>query len=184
MQARKLIVTRLISSILALTFAVTGSAEEQSAPQEVDAQRAIIFADEFNTAELDRGKWNVVGPDFWVNREEQAYVDDPSVLAILNGVEGADGGALMLRPLYQPGTDTRADRNADFISGRINSKGKFDFTHGRAEARLKMPDAVGVWPAWWLLGNGRWPDTGEIDIMEAVNLETPCEGICLELPHR
>jgi beta-glucanase (GH16 family) len=31
-----------------------------------------------------------------------------------------------------------------------------------------MPDAVGVWPAFWMLGNGEWPGTGEIDIMENI----------------
>ncbi|KUO52159.1 MAG: hypothetical protein APF78_08235 [Sphingomonadales bacterium BRH_c3] len=150
--------------------------------QETPAQpRQLIFADEFDGEALDRGKWNVVGPQFWVNNEQQAYVDDPSVLSLVNGISGADGGVLMLRPLYRPGVDPHPDRKADFISGRVNSKGKFDFTHGRAEARIRMPDAEGVWPAWWLLGNGKWPDTGEIDIMEYVG-EKDWIGVALHGP--
>lgn len=143
--------------------------------------RELVFADEFNSGTLDRSKWNVIGPDFWVNNEQQAYIDDPAVIAMVDGISGADGGVLMLRPLFQPGVDPHPDRKADFVSGRIDSKGKFDFTHGRAEARIKMPDAVGVWPAFWLLGNGKWPDTGEIDIMEYVG-EKDWIGVALHGP--
>mgnify|MGYP006169353289 FL=1 len=25
-----------------------------------------------------------------------------------------------------------------------------------------------MWPAWWMLGNGIWPTTGEVDIMENI----------------
>jgi beta-glucanase (GH16 family) len=44
-----------------------------------------------------------------------------------------------------------------------------------------MPDAVGVWPAFWLLGNGEWPGTGEIDIMEYVG-EADWTGVALHGP--
>ena len=143
--------------------------------------REVVFADEFDAPTLDRNNWNVVGPGFWVNNEQQAYVDDPATVAIVEGVSGAEGGALMLRPLFKPGIDPHPERKADFVSGRINSKGKFDFTYGRAEARIRMPDAVGVWPAFWLLGNGEWPGTGEIDIMEYVG-EKDWTGVALHGP--
>ena len=143
--------------------------------------REVVFADEFDAPTLDRNNWNVVGPGFWVNNEQQAYVDDPATVAIVEGVSGAEGGALMLRPLFKPGIDPHPERKADFVSGRIDSKGKFDFTYGRAEARIRMPDAVGVWPAFWLLGNGEWPGTGEIDIMEYVG-EKDWTGVALHGP--
>jgi len=144
-------------------------------------ERTLVWADEFNEPALDRDKWIVIGTDFWVNNEQQAYVDSPEVLSIVEDVDGADGGALMLRPVYKPGVDPHPEREADFLSGRVESKGKADFTYGRAEARIKMPDAVGVWPAFWMLGNDQWPGTGEIDIMEYVG-EKDWIGVALHGP--
>ncbi|MEZ5680530.1 MAG: glycoside hydrolase family 16 protein [Erythrobacter sp.] len=150
-------------------------------PRAVTDGREIIFADEFDNGALDRDKWIVIGPDFWVNNEQQAYVDDPSTIAFEDEADGASGGVLVLRPVFKPGADPKKERNAPFLSGRIESRGKFDFTHGRAEARIRMPDAVGVWPAWWLLGNDEWPGTGEIDIMEYVG-EKDWTGVALHGP--
>jgi len=152
---------------LALSGCMAQEAQSDKA-EPVNTERQLLFAEEFNAPALDRTKWNVVGPEFWVNREQQAYVDDQRTIQFAENIEGADGGALVLRPVYAPGEDTLAERDAPFISGRINSRDKFDFAFGRAEARIRMPDAQGVWPAFWLLGNGQWPQTGEIDIMEYV----------------
>ncbi|WP_349512831.1 glycoside hydrolase family 16 protein [Erythrobacter sp. NFXS35] len=143
--------------------------------------RPLVFADEFDAGTLNREKWNIVGMDFWVNEEQQAYLDSPDTIRFASDVAGADGGVLVLRPVYRPGVDTREDRKADFISGRINSLGKADFTYGRIEARIKLPADEGVWPAFWMLGDGRWPDTGEIDIMEYVG-ETDWIGVALHGP--
>ena len=179
---------RTPSIALAVAAALTGTSlaahpEDAGAAlaDEIAPDRTLLFADEFNAGELDREKWRVIGPDFWVNNEQQMYVDDPAVINFIDGIEGADGGVLMLRPVFKPGIDPNRDRNAPFVSGRIESAGKFDFTHGRAEARIKMPDNVGVWPAFWLLGNDKWPGTGEIDIMEYVG-EKDWIGVALHGP--
>ncbi|WP_086607380.1 glycoside hydrolase family 16 protein [Erythrobacter donghaensis] len=162
-------------------IAGTGAAAEHPKASTGSEARALLFADEFDGPALDRSKWNVVGMDFWVNNEQQAYLDSPDTIQIARDVAGAEGGALVLRPVYRPGVDTRKDRKADFISGRVNSQGKAEFTYGRIEARIRMPDAVGVWPAFWMLGNGEWPGTGEIDIMEYVG-ELDWTGVALHGP--
>lgn len=33
----------------------------------------------------------------------------------------------------------------------------------------KVPWGCATWPAYWLLGNGQWPNSGEIDIIEGVH---------------
>lgn len=151
-----------------------------SAPR---SDRTLLFADEFDGAALDRGKWQVIGPTFWVNNEQQVYLDDPETVQLLPQGEVADaqGGVLALQPRFRKGVRTPTGRVADFVSGRIESQGRFEFTHGRAEARIRMPDAVGVWPAFWLLGNGAWPGSGEIDIMEYVG-EPDWTGVALHGP--
>ena len=161
-----------LPTLIALALsACAAAAPPASAP---GASRQLLFSDEFDGTALDRSKWQVIGMDFWVNDEQQAYVDRPDVLAVRDG-------SLVLTPRYAPGIDTHPRRKADFIAGRIESKGKFDFTYGRAEARIRMPDAVGVWPAFWLLGNGPWPTTGEIDVMEYIG-EKGWTGVAIHGP--
>jgi beta-glucanase (GH16 family) len=75
---------------------------------------------------------------------------------------------LILQPHYSPGFITKEGKKFDFISGRIDSRNKVEFMYGTASARIKLTDGTGLWPAWWMLGKGRWPDSGEIDIMEYV----------------
>lgn len=163
---------------LALAAALLPGCATPLAARDPAPLRALIWADEFDAPALDRSKWIAIGPEFWVNNEQQAYIDDPAVIGFMQDIPGAEGGVLMLRPLLQPGIDPHPQRKADFVSGRIESQGKFEFTYGRAEARIRMPDAVGVWPAFWLLGNGDWPASGEIDIMEYVG-EKDWTGVAL-----
>lgn len=121
----------------------------------------VVFFDDFSGGALDRTKWNVEVTGMHVNNELQAYVDSTSTIYLENN-------ALVLQPRYAAGFVTKDGQKFDFISGRINTKGKFDFKYGTAEARIKISDGAGLWPAWWLLGDGKWPDIGEIDIMEYV----------------
>ena len=57
-----------------------------------------------------------------------------------------------------------------YTSARILTRGLFEQTYGRFEARMQLPSGAGMWPAFWLLGANYetvgWPACGEIDIME------------------
>jgi beta-glucanase (GH16 family) len=129
-----------------------------------------VFFEDFNGPGLDRSKWNVEVTGNTVNDEQQAYVDSSSVLYIAHGKDagGAANGALVIKPIYHPGYTSKEQKKYDFISGRINSQSKMEFTYGTASARMKMSSGAGLWPAFWALGNGKWPDCGEIDMMETV----------------
>lgn len=130
----------------------------------------VIFFDDFSGAQLDRTKWNVRVTGGTVNNEQQAYVDSSHTIYIVHGEEaaGANNGALVLQPRFSPGFITKEGKKFDFISGRIDSRAKVEFKYGSASARIKLTEGAGLWPAWWALGTGRWPESGEIDIMEYV----------------
>jgi beta-glucanase (GH16 family) len=130
----------------------------------------IIFFDDFQGESLDRNNWSAEITGMHVNNELQAYVDTNLTTFLVSGAsaEGAKNGALVIRPQWMPGFKTKDGQHFDFISGRINTKDKFEFTYGKAEARIKLTEGAGLWPAWWILGNGAWPACGEIDIMEYV----------------
>lgn len=133
-----------------------------------DGGTRAVFLDEFAGPDLDRMSWNVLttGPVF--NSEHQAYVDSPETIRIVQGASEHGGNALELRASHRPGHVTDDGRRFDFISARIDTRDRFAFRYGRAAARIRLPAGPGLWPAFWLVGPGPWPDTGEIDVIESV----------------
>ena len=142
-----------------------------AAPKEMAGanEKELVFFDDFSGPSLDRTKWNVRVTGGTVNNEQQAYVDSALTISFVRGSEeGAANGALVLQPHYSPGFTTKEGKKFDFISGRIDSRNKVEFMYGRASARIKLTEGPGLWPAWWILGKGRWPESGEIDVLEYV----------------
>lgn len=73
----------------------------------------------------------------------------------------------------------KADFDGDrFTSSRLHTKGKVAIDMSKpyyVEARLKIADGQGIWPAFWMLPDNfnerQWPAGGEIDIMEYIGRE-------------
>ena len=60
-----------------------------------------------------------------------------------------------------------------YLTGGIYTKDKIAFGYGRLEIKAKLKGAKGAWPAFWMLAeNSKWPDGGEIDIMERLNFDS------------
>ncbi|ASU79683.1 hypothetical protein CDG81_16980 [Actinopolyspora erythraea] len=176
---------------LALTALLSASATSAASPANSAGTSAVTFFDDFSGDNLDRSKWKVLrtGENFGtVNNEQQAYVDSPETIYIDQNVAGASGGALALHPRYRPGFQAPDGRGYDFISGRVSTQDRFEFTYGRYEARIKLPEnagAAGLWPAWWSLGakideGEPWPTNGEVDVME--NVGEPWTSVALHGP--
>ncbi len=115
--------------------------------------------------------WNFETGDGWGDEVRQYYTNDPKNV-FLDGQGNLQIVVLDVAP--------RQDLDCYYgpclyTSARITTQGKFEFTYGRVEARLKVPNAQGLWPAFWMLGtvNGEvdWPYSGEIDILELIGSE-------------
>ncbi len=131
----------------------------------------LTWGDEFDQLDgsaPDPAKWKIeTGGNGWGNKELEYYTGRPQNLHVRNG---------NLEMIALKETYTGADGvTRNYTSARLKTLGKFDQTYGRFEARIKIPYAQGIWPAFWMLGNDiekiGWPGCGEIDIMENIGRE-------------
>ena len=125
----------------------------------------LVWADYFNDGRLDTSAWNIeVNGNGGGNNELQYYAAENVTV----GDDGFGNGCLILTAKKEE------SHGKHFTSGRLNTKGKKYFTHGKIESSIKLPKtANGLWPAFWMLGNdidtNPWPKCGEIDILEMGN---------------
>jgi beta-glucanase (GH16 family) len=103
-----------------------------------------------------------------------------------------EGGSLVIRADYNTAPTNIAGRDWYQFSCRITSDTKRSMTYGAIEARIRMPNNIGTWPAFWMMGDAcddtstgnytapmsyydtmasNWSSCGEVDIMEHRNTD-------------
>lgn len=175
----------------ALTIAFVGLAISTTSCNQDDTQTVVtkfnlVLEDNFDvngapnpdiwTFDVGRGPLN----DGWGNKELQYYTNRPENAVVQNGY-------LIMTAKQE------AFQGAAYTSARLKTRNLFEQQYGRFEARIKLPQGKGVFPAFWMLGsnycqaaafdaegnvfcdttspdyeegNVLWPQSGEIDIME------------------
>lgn len=146
----------------------------------------LVWFDEFSGPAIDASKWSFE-VDCWGggNEERQCYSDRPDNARIEDGAlvitarrENVTGPALPASQRANPDKPGElVSRN--YSSARLTTRGKAAWRYGRIEVRASLPQGQGTWPAIWMLPEantyGPWAASGEIDILEAVNLGVPCK---------
>ena len=136
----------------------------------------LVWSDEFSGkagASLDSRIWGqeigdgtVNGIPGWGNNELEFYTGGR------NNVSTDGQGHLQITIDKADGSLMCSYGPCLYTSARLLTKNRFEVAFGRIQARIKVPEGSGLWPAFWMLGTDidqvGWPQAGEIDIMENV----------------
>lgn len=167
---------RCCTGILALSVLVSNAqivfAEEIN--NEIKSEWNLVWSDEFNGNELDLTKWSYEKGNWivddngnkvdsgWGNNELEYYTEG-------DNLEVKDGNLVITARKEEINDPIQGD--FDYTSSRIVTRDNYSKKYGRFEARMKLPEGNGLWPAFWIMPQdnayGAWAASGEIDIMEA-----------------
>lgn len=142
----------------------------------------LVWHDEFNGSRIDPKKWTFA-VECWGggNHERQCYTNRNAVvrhgvLTITARRETTTGPDLpeALRKSGEP----VATKTQPYSSAKLTTARKAQWKYGKFEIRARLPLGQGTWPAIWMLpadnAYGPWAASGEIDILETVNLGALC----------
>jgi len=121
----------------------------------------LVWEDKFDyEGRLKEEDWTYDVGERWANNEQQAYTDR------LTNVYVKDGELHLVALKEKQGI-------REYTSGRVTTAGKHSWQYGYFEICAKLPKGRGSWPAIWMLPDSirtgrRWPECGEIDIMEHI----------------
>ncbi|SCW28281.1 diguanylate cyclase (GGDEF) domain-containing protein [Ruminococcaceae bacterium YRB3002] len=121
----------------------------------------FIWNDEFKGDALSFAEWNqeIHDKGSFFNELQRYVASETNIYA--------RDSKLVIRPVKE----TFEDGSVKYTSGRISTAGKHVFRYGRFEARVRVPRGKGLRSVFSLSTGdhdfgGRWPNNGEIDIME------------------
>ena len=144
--------------IILPAFLLAAVSCKQTKTESDDGKWTLVWEDDFKGKQIDTTKWAKIprGKSDWNN-----YMSDYDELYAVKD------GNLVLRGIQN---NVLPNDTAPFITGGVYTKDKKNFGFGRLEIRAKLNPARGAWPAFWMLPEeGKWPDGGEIDIMERLS---------------
>lgn len=171
-----------VSLRVGFEFARARLSFDLSLQQELDdSDWTLVWSDEFEGNEIDLSKWSHE-ENCWGggNNEQQCYTNRGVNSFLDNGVLNIVAQREDFTGPDNPDGNLDSVTTLPYTSARLRSLNKGDWTYGRFEISAKMPYGQGTWPAIWMLPTdyvyGGWAASGEIDIMEAVNLKTQSDA--------
>lgn len=166
-------------------FALAAAAVLVPAAAQAENGWTLVWADEFDSGKIDRSKWSFE-VDCWGggNNERQCYTKSGQNAGVIEGKlvitarYGRTTGPALPAQMRSGAGTSEAEATRDFSSAKLTTRGKASWRYGKFEVRAKLPQGQGTWPAIWMLPEkndyGPWAASGEIDILEAVNLGVLC----------